>query len=183
MLFRSTYADLAKLAAAKRHIATRTDMEKGRAIPCQTRGFPGAMLDSATLIDFAFTPGRVTVTDTSGWARRILTDGRAHLNLVDQFQGDSIGHWEGQTLVVDTESLDANNELFVGFYIGANAHVVERYTLTDANTLSDDITIDAPDIFKEPYKTTMKFRRHADWQINEYDCYFNNRNNDHKIIR
>jgi hypothetical protein len=178
----AAYADLAHKIAAHQPIKSRTITIPGAAIPCQQRGFPGGMFDKNTLLEFEFTPGRVTIDDTSGWVRRIYTDGRKHLDFVESFQGDAIAHWEGNALVVDTDYLDGNNELVPGLKIGAKTHVVERYSLSDPNTMNVDMTIEAP-IFTQPYKTTLKFKRHADWQINEYDCYFNNRDNNHKIVR
>ena len=176
------YSDLAKKIAAHQKIDSRTITLPGAGIPCQPRGFPGGMFDDKALLEFEFTPGRVTINDTAGWVRWVYTDGRKHLDFSESFQGDSIAHWDGKALVVDSDYMDANNELVPGLKIGPEAHVVERYSLTDANTMTVDMTIEAP-IFSTPYKTTLKVRRHADWQINEYDCYFNNRDTNHKIVR
>jgi hypothetical protein len=71
---------------------------------CLPAGVPGIMLHTIQY-EFLFTPGRVTMLTENGEVRRFYTDGRRHLSLDEltkSYEGDSIGHWEGDTLVVDT---------------------------------------------------------------------------------
>ena len=118
-----------------------------------------------------------------GWVRRVYTDGREHEDLVDTFQGDSVGHWEAGTLVIDTEALDYNNEFITGLNQGRDSHVVERVLLKDPNTMQIDTVVDAPQALSAQLKHTQLYRRHKDWQQTEYDCVFDNKDNNHTIVR
>ena len=139
---------------------------------------------SATLFEIFFTPGRVMIIDTTGWVRRIYTDKREHADIVDTFQGDSIGHWEvGKTLVVDTTSIDSTNEFIVGLNQGSESHVSERISLKDADTLQIDTQLDAPHALTAPYKFTTLYRRHKDWMLTQYDCVFDNLDTNRTIQR
>ena len=95
---------------------------------CILAGFPSGMTGPEQYtIEFVYTPGRVTITDSQAFVRRIFTDGRRHHQGPLTLMGDSVGHWErdakgGYTLVVDTISLDPGNELFYGFMGEEFAH-------------------------------------------------------------
>src|SRR5207245_4122881 len=88
------------------------------------------------------------------------------------WMGDSRGHWEGDTLVLD----DVNNndrtwlDMAVNFHSDA-LHVVERYTLADADTIQYEATIQDPKVFTRPWKISMPFYRQKDMdRILEYQC-------------
>ena len=92
--------------------------KSSRNLHCVTRGLPGDMGSAETMMEFGYTPGEIMIVQVEGSVRHIYTDGRPHPNvedLIDTFQGDSIGHWEGDTLVVDTIAIDAGNEFISGF--------------------------------------------------------------------
>lgn len=133
---------------------------------CLPEAMPSWMLITHNPLEFLFTPGRVTVLgeSDSNRLRRIYTDGRGHPQDPDPtFHGDSIGHWEGGTLVVDTvailpEALIAVSEA-VGVPNNGDVHVVERIHLTGPDTLADDLTITAPKVFTAPWKTTRLYTR------------------------
>jgi hypothetical protein len=100
------------------------------------------------------TPGYVTILVEMNHDTRIIPlDGRPHLSLkLQQWTGDSRGRWEGETLVVETTNLKFNNKsrFGVGFLNGLsdeNLRVVERFTRTDANTLTYQATIEDPTVF------------------------------------
>jgi hypothetical protein len=98
------------LLAAARQVAELADAEKaghprGLFIDCLPEAMPSWMLISHNALEILFTPGRVTLLGESDGnrIRRIYTDGRDHSPDPDpSFHGESIGHWEGATLVVDT---------------------------------------------------------------------------------
>jgi hypothetical protein len=98
----------------------------GRCLPAG----PTAILAHGVLHEYLFTPGRVTMLFEDGEVRRIHTDGRTHLDLDElrqSYMGDSIAHWEGKTLVVDTIGFP-RGELFANNGIRAtiNTCLVER---------------------------------------------------------
>ena len=111
-------------------------------------------------------------------ARIIALDGRAHLpSRVRQWMGDSIGHWEGNTLVVDTTNFTDGS----GFYGDAggnfawdrNLHLVERFRLFDADTLLYQFDIDDPTAFTARWSGELTMTRAAG-AIYEYACHEGN---------
>jgi hypothetical protein len=131
--------------------------------PSEFTGFSGGLVES---IEFLFTPGRVTLTSESGLIRRIYTDGRSLPKDVDvTATGTSVGHWEGQTLVVETIGIDPKalypQLMPAAIPVGRNARVVERISLRDRDTLLFDITMTAPDIFTATDKRTRVYSRVA----------------------
>jgi hypothetical protein len=120
-------------------------------------------------MEFAFTPGRVTILGESDGnrLRRIYTDGRPHPDDPDPtFHGHSIGHWEGDTLVVDTVGILPEVYLAVSEAAGlpnnGEMHVIERIHLASADVLHDDLEIIAPKILTKPWATTrIYFRQRA----------------------
>ena len=100
------------------------------------------------------TPGYVTIlVEMNHDARIIPLDGRPHLSTkIQQWIGDSRGHWEGETLVIETTNLKFNDKSrfgvgFLGGLSGENLRVVERFARTDANTLTYQATIEDPTVF------------------------------------
>jgi hypothetical protein len=89
---------------------------------------------------------------------------------VRQWLGDSVGHWEGDTLVVDTTNF-TNKTRFRGS--SENLHVVERFTRTDANTVLYRATIDDPSTFTRPWTIEYPFVA-TKGPIYEYACHEGN---------
>jgi hypothetical protein len=106
--------------------------------------------------------------------RLIRMDGSKHPDDVDFWMGDSRGHWEGDTLVVDV----SNNNDQTWFDASGNfhsdaLHVVERYTRTGLDTISYEATIEDPKVFTRPWKISLALYRRPEknLQLMEYDCY------------
>jgi hypothetical protein len=103
--------------------------------------------------------------------RIIPLDGRPHMSsVIGQWMGDSVGHWEGDTLVVDTTNFTDKTH-FRGS--DRNLHVVERFTRTDADTLRYRFTIDDPTAFTKPWTGEIAMSR-ATGPIYEYACHEGN---------
>ena len=139
---------------------------KGLFVDCLPEGTPTWMLISHNAMEILFTPGRVTLLGEmdGNRLRRIYTDGRAHPPDPDPtFHGHSIGHWEGQTLVVDTVAVLPQSYLAIDEAIGipnnGDLHVIERIHLAEPDVLHDDLEIIAPRILTRPWKTTRFFYR------------------------
>ena len=128
---------------------------------CLPPGSPSWMLMSHEAMELLFTPGRVTILgDGDGnRLRRIYTDGRGHPEDPDPtFFGHSIGHWEGQALVIDTTAILPQVQLAVSESVGipnnGDMHVRERIYLAKPGELRDDLEITAPKVLSRPYRTT-----------------------------
>jgi hypothetical protein len=110
--------------------------------------------------------------------RIIRLDRQSHLAPnVRLWLGDSIGHWEGSTLVVDTTNFNDGGGFFgdAGGMFGydRNLHVVERFTLSDANTLLYQFEVDDPTAYTRPWKGELTMSRSAG-PIYEYGCHEGN---------
>ena len=108
-------------------------------------------------------PRSVLIAFNFGHYYRVIpTDGRPHRvgEDVKMWMGNSRGSWEGDTLVVDVTNLNAKNWLDqVGNFFSDNVHVVERFTLTSANIIDYEVTIDDPKVFTQPWKIRLPLRR------------------------
>jgi hypothetical protein len=115
-------------------------------------------------------PGGVTMFyDTSqgqGWQRNIVMNGTPHLpSNIRQWWGDSRGHWEGNTLVVDVTNFSPETNFPLGVAgIGAreNLHLVERWTRLDGNTLEYAVTIADPTVWTKPWTVKQELTRQND---------------------
>ncbi len=110
--------------------------------------------------------------------RQIFMDRRKHPpenELIPAWYGHSIGHWEGQTLVVDTVGF---NDKFWFDYAGhphtEQLHTIERYTRTDLGNMTIDVTIDDPGTYEKPFTTTGRARLMAGTELMEYICQEDN---------
>jgi hypothetical protein len=91
----------------------------------------------------------------------------------DFWMGQSYGHWEGDTLVVDVSGLDARTWFDrAGDFHSDALHVIERYTLTEPDTLWYEATIEDPNVFSRPWKIKMPLYRHIekDARLMEFKC-------------
>jgi hypothetical protein len=107
---------------------------------------------------------RVLILYEAHHAFRIIpTNGAKHPDdLEPSFLGDSVGRWEGDTLVVDV----------VGF--NEKLHVVERYTRDSADTVRYDVTVEDPEMLTKPWHEHEIFRLRPNDRLREYECIENN---------
>src|SRR5438045_2135871 len=133
---------------------------------CLPEAHPSWMLITHNAMEILFTPCRVTMLGESDGnrIRRIYTDGRSHPDVSDPtFHGHSIGHWEGDTLVVDTVDILPQAPLAVSEAAGlpnnGDMRVVERIHLAEKDVLHVDLEIFAPKILTAPWKKTRIFLR------------------------
>jgi hypothetical protein len=141
---------------------------------CLPRGVPDTMREPYP-IQIVQTPSLVLVLYEAGELFRVIpTDGRPHPPDLDPtFMGNSVGHWEGDTFVVDVTAF--NDVTAVGDYRHTTAlHVVERYRRTAYDTLKYEATIEDPNVFLAPWTAAGTLTLHPEWQIQEYICEENN---------
>ncbi len=106
--------------------------------------------------------------------RRFFLDGRQFNFDIepDSFTGQSIGHWEGDTLVVETKGFNDKTWLDgTGKPHSEEMHLVERYSRPELGRLKVDLTIEDPKAFTKPYSFTRTFTlAPKDWELQEYVC-------------
>jgi len=142
---------------------------------CVPPGVPQSMQQPYP-IEFLFTPGRVTILiETDHIIRRVYTDGSQPADPEASYQGTSVGHWEGDTLVVETSAILPETSPMMGLNGHSDKfHVTERIRLSQPDVLEITTTRVDPAVFVEPYTTTAYYRRHRDWKMMEYVCEQNN---------
>jgi hypothetical protein len=141
---------------------------------CFPPGVPRAFLHPFP-VEIVQTPGRVLmVFEYDHLIRQIYTDGREHrTDLAPMWMGDSIGRWEGDTLVVDTVNFNDKGWLDRrGVPHSDQLRVEERFRLIDADRLQIDIRIEDPVALAEPW-LSQRFLMRTDWQIEEHACMDN----------
>jgi len=125
-------------------------------------------------------PGFVTIAAEMNHATRIIPlNGSAHVPAeIRQWTGDSRGHWEGDTLVVDSTNFKASNQSRFGVsYLDGmsdeNLHVVERFRRADPNTIIYQATVDDPSVYTKPWTVELSMAKRAD-RLFEYACHEGN---------
>ncbi len=127
------------------------------------------------------TPGRVTFLYEYDSVVRRVPLGVAPPAHTDpdavSYNGDSFGHWEGDTLVIETVNIRGDTQLdFSGLPHSDALRVTERLHRKDAAMLEDQITLTDPKAYAEPFTVTRLYRTRPKWKIAEYVCEENNRN-------
>jgi hypothetical protein len=135
---------------------------------CLTAGLPG--IGGNNFRRIVQTPGGITmfydVGQGQGWQRNIIMDGSAHLpSAVRQWYGDSRGHWEGDTLVIDVTNFSPKTD-FQGSR--ENLHLLERWTRTEPGTLEYVARIEDPTVWTRPWTVTQTFTRQSEEQNRVY---------------
>jgi hypothetical protein len=133
---------------------------------CLMGGLPeigtlGAIADRISFRRIVQTPGGISmfydVGQGQGWQRNIVMDGSFHLpSGIRQWYGDSRGHWEGNTLVIDVTNFSPKTD-FQGSR--ENLHVVEHWTRTGATSLEYEVTVEDPTVWTRPWTAKQEFTR------------------------
>jgi len=121
------------------------------------------------------TPAHIAMTFEYVHAvRRVFMNSPHPEGEVEWYMGDSRGHWEGDTLVVDV--VDFTDQTWLdrsGNFHSASLHVIERYTPVSANHVNYEVTVEDPKVFTRPWKMSMPLYRRLDkgMRILENECY------------
>jgi hypothetical protein len=143
--------------------------------------FPGTM-ESPRMFQVAIAPEETLIVFDNGQIRHIYTDGRAHPGKNDLWPtmlGDSIGHWHGQTLVVDTTAiLQGPISPFAPMAkLSDQARFTERIQMVNHDRLEDQLTIEDPVALEHPWRITEIYSRASDIdRMIPFDCGENDRN-------
>jgi len=147
---------------------------------CSPPGMPVIMQTFQYPFEFLFTPGRVTINQEA-WmqTRTIWTDGREHPEDPDPtFNGHSIGHWEGDTLVAETIAIEDSLDLQRGMGHSPKFRVTERIHLDpeDPDVLVNEMVLYDDDALEEPFHVTARYGRDRNGTLIEFQCSENDRN-------
>jgi hypothetical protein len=162
-----------KAAEAARVAAKAEDNLSANCLP---PGMPGIM-GQPYPIELLMTPGQVTIViEAYTQVRHIYTDRPMPEDPEPSFDGTSSGHWEGDTLVVETAGFE-DVPRGLSFPYSDKMKIVERMKLSDPDTLNIETTIQDPQALTKPFSMGNRvFKRHRSWTISEYVCEENNRN-------
>ena len=149
---------------------------------CVAPPFPST--SSPGMFEWLVTPEETVFVSTVGAVRHIYTDGRSHPpkdEMWPTLMGDSIGHWEGDTLVVDT--IGTRKRLYTGelsgfyFPMSDQLHFIERIRMVNHNEMQIDYTVEDPLALTKPIHATITHTRVTDFNrmIEETDCDQNER--------
>ena len=145
------------------------------AVRCLMGGLPeigtlGAIADRISFRRIVQTPGGITmfydVGQGQGWQRNIVMDGSPHVPAsIRQWYGDSRGHWEGNTLVIDVTNFSPKTD-----FQGAreSLHLVERWTRTGPSSLAYEVTVEDPTVWTRPWTAKQEFTRQLDQENRIY---------------
>lgn len=142
-------------------------------------GFPELMLGSPMIFQAIVTPEETTLIFSSRETRHIYTDGRAHPAKDELFAttwGDSVGHWDGAVLVVDTiaSSSPADRK---GDLLSDAARYTEQIRMVDKNTLEDLVTVEDPVALSHPWQLRRQYHRVLNMnRMYDQVCEANDRN-------
>ena len=176
-LTRGTQAQLTPWGKAK------FDAFTGTMDPCLPVGVT-RQANAPDPIQIVQTPQRVVILYESWHVfRSIPTDGRDHLkNLDPTWMGNSVGKWEGDTLVVDVAAMNDKTALDTnGHPHSDKLHLVEKFRRTGPKTMSYEVTVDDPVAYTGPWTQSRVFQLKPGWELMEYVCLENEKDRQHLI--
>jgi hypothetical protein len=153
---------------------------------CMPSGFPSAYFGPYPVQIVQNDDWLVMITEFERATRLIPLDGRRHREAIEPtYYGDSVGYWEGDTLVIDSRNFkrwtldDYYYQNPDEYRMHSDAfHTIERLTRIDETTLSYEFMVDDPKIFTEPWTEPMQMTLHPEWEevgLYEFVCQENNR--------
>jgi len=150
----------------------RNDGPEDSSLPerCLTGGLPEFGIDTGSFRRIVQTPGGISmyydVGQGQGWQRNIVMDGSPHLPPgIRQWFGDSRGHWDGNTLVVDVTNFTPKTDAFGS---RENLHLIERWTRTGPTTLAYEVTVEDPTVWTRPWTVKQELGKQSDQENRIY---------------
>ncbi len=153
---------------------------------CLPNGMP-QMMSAIYPVEFIQSPGQVTIiAEAMSEVRRIYL-GKPQARIEDVppgYYGHSVGHWEGDTLLVDTVGVKEEVLGFKDMPHSNQMHIRERIRLVAPDVMHDEITVEDPVVLEKPFTYTVGFRRMPGYEMLEYVCE-NNRDyvDEHGVTR
>lgn len=150
---------------------------------CFAKGVPRMHMNNPAFFEFVFTPTTLFILHEQNHVYEIIPlDGSPRLSKnIKLWMGDQRGHWEGDTLVVETTNHNGRSWIDDrGAHISDNAKVTERYTLIDPDVIFFVATIEDPTVFTRPWTMAFPLRRNKEPGLErmEFACHEGNRSNE-----
>jgi hypothetical protein len=155
---------------------------------CISLGVPGGMFPhgfGTEALQILQTPGYVAIVQEKIHDVRIIPlDGRPHVGpRIRSWMGDSRGHWDGDTLVVETTNFNGRGQIasspaarrLIAVAVSEALHVTERFTLVNPDIIAYEVTVVDPNIYTAPWTVAFPLKRNPDYQMYEYACHEGNR--------
>ena len=168
-------------AYAAKYQAAKQDQVKGKPVDptaaCLPQGMPNIMYGPFAM-EIVLAPTQMNFfSEWNEQTRHIYIGEEKHpADLMPTYNGHSIAHWDGDTLVVDTIGIRPETWLQEeGMHHSDKLHIVERFHLVPPDLLQDDMTMEDPEALTQPWHGPILFRKKPDLQTMEYVCEENNR--------
>lgn len=143
---------------------------------CQMQSSPRMTPVGLFPIQFVQTPEQLVILYEYFWQFRVIPiDGRGHPDDMEPtFMGDSVGRWDGDTLVVDVVGFKPGGWLTAGVVHSEQLHLVERYTRVNRDQMNYEATIEDPKVFTKPWTIRATLMLREGHRLREYSCMENN---------
>ena len=129
---------------------------------------PMQFMQSDTSLAFLF--------EQNSWFTVVPIDGRKHGDGIPTWFGDSVGHWEGDTLVIDTVNFNGKTRLdTIGHPHSDQLHLVQKFSRPDLGHLRYEVIVDDPKTFTKTWSNVRTLTLRPDWEMMEYSCEENNK--------
>ena len=168
-------ARAAGAANSARFLSPDGPEDTGLTVRCISYGVPNLLTGYNSYFQIAQTPSHVVILQELIHDIRVIPlDGRPHLGeSIRQWHGDSRGHWEGDTLVVETTKFAASSGSIASGGSSDSLRVVERFTRVGPDTIRWDVTYDDSSTWTQPWTAAIALHK-SDGAIFEYACHEGN---------
>jgi hypothetical protein len=149
------------------------DDPTGRCLPA---GIPRSVMLGLFPQQFVQTPTQLVILYEYMSAFRVIPFGTEHPDdLIPSYMGNSVAHWEGDTLVVDVIGFNDKTWLAgTGTFHSDALHIVERYTLVSKDRIDYEVTMEDPNVLTKPWTLTSSLMLREGTRLQEYICAENN---------
>jgi limonene-1,2-epoxide hydrolase len=146
-------------------------------LTCRPTGVQGVTSPKGPVLILQTPEKLVFIAEEDREVRKVFLNEQHPQDLKRSYSGDSVAHWEGYTLVIDTVGYNGKGQLDeVGNPHGQQLHMVQRLTKSaDGNTLTNVITFDDPEFYTKPFTKTRTWQRTSGVKLDDYDCAENPR--------
>jgi len=144
----------------------------GNSVSCLPDGMP-QMMFAIYPLEILQTPGKVTIIEEAYSQVRHVWLGKPQVRIEDQppgYFGHSVGHWEGDTLVIDTVGIKETVPAGQGVPHSDQMRITERLRMASADVMHNQITITDPKVFTGPWTFTYAYKRLPGYEMLEYVC-------------